>query len=68
MTYSYQNWETSQVRLFRHDEPNTAVSIAVFNKRKKRVYIHNIEKLDDYDIDAIKEFIKLMKKEKEEVK
>jgi len=63
MKHTYSNYTTSQVRLWRHEKPNTAVGIALYNKRKDRVYIHCVNELTDDDINAIAEFIKLMRGE-----
>jgi hypothetical protein len=60
-TYTYGDYNVSQVRLWRHEPPNTNVCIALYNKRKDRVYIHGVNKLTDDDIHSIREFIKLMK-------
>ena len=66
MNYTYQNWETYQVRLFKEVTPNMSVSIAVYNKRKNRVYIGNISILTDDDVEAIKQFINEMRKKNEQ--
>lgn len=60
MNYTYSDYNVSQIRLWRN-EKSSSTGIALYNKRKDRVYIHCVKCLTDEDINAIREFIVLMK-------
>lgn len=62
--YRCYSIDPQQIRLWKWFEAlNADFSIAVYNKTKKRIYIHSVEYLTDDDIEAITWFIKEMKKE-----
>ena len=61
MNYIYIADNIAQTRLYRKEPPNTIVGIALYNHRKKRIYIHDLEALTDNDVNAIADFIKIMR-------